>query len=354
MSDHVRVAVIGAGRQGARHIATFQRLEQARLVAVADPCEASRRVALTGIPIREFDDWRRLLDTLAPQLDAVAVASPSDTHYEVARAALELGLDVLVEKPIATTIRDALELDDLAQRLRRKLMVGHVERFNPAVAKLRALVGEGRLGRIYRVHGTRIGPSPMRDLNSGVALDLATHDLDAMEFVLGRRLTRVFADGGSFSHGYHEDLLTCLLRFEGDVRGLLDVNWLTPEKQRELTVIGDSGMLRASYLTQDVWFVESSSTSSVAWDELATIRGDSEGSAIRFALRRVEPMRAELSAFLTCIVEDTPEPITARDGARALAAALAVLESAGLGVPVRPEALEGVHVLEDAPLVQVA
>lgn len=354
MTDQVRVAVIGAGRQGARHIATFQRLEQARLVAVADPSVAARRVAITGLRAREFDDWRCLLDELAPQLDAVSVATSSDTHYEVTRAALEAGLDVLVEKPIATSIHDALALGELAQRLGRKLMVGHIERFNPAVAKLRTLVNEGRLGTIYRVHGTRIGPSPMRDLNSGVALDLATHDLDAMEFVLGSRLTRVFADGGHFNHGEHEDLLTCLMRFEGDIRGLLDVNWLTPEKQRELTVVGEAGMIRASYLTQDVWFIESSSTSSSAWDELATIRGDSEGSAIRFALRRVEPMRAELSAFLTCIVEDTREPVTAREGARALAAALAVLESARVGAPVRLADLDELSTIETAALEQVA
>lgn len=353
MSEEVRIGVIGAGRQGARHIATFQRLEHAKLVAVADPSESSRATATTGIRVREFDDWRVMLDSSSSRLDAVSIACPSDQHFEVASAALECGLHVLVEKPIATNVDDALALGELADSLDLKLMVGHIERFNPALAKLRTLIAEGRLGTIYRAHSTRIGPSPMRNLNSGVALDLATHDLDAMEFVLGRRVNRVFADGGRFNHGPHEDLLTCLLRFDGDVHGLLDVNWLTPEKQRELVVIGESGMLRASYLTQDVWFIESSSTSSVAWDELATIRGDSEGSAIRFALRRVEPMRAELSAFLTCIIEDTPEPITAQDGARALASALAVLESADLGLPIRPVELEEPAV-ETAALERVA
>jgi predicted dehydrogenase len=128
-------------------------------------------------------------------------------------------------------------------------------------------------------------------------------------------------------------MVTCLLRFDDDVRGLLDVNWLTPEKQRELVVVGEGGMLRASYLTQDVWFIESTD-SAAAWIELATIRGDSEGSAIRFALRRVEPIRAELEAFLACIIDDTTEPVTAYDGARALAAALGVLESASERRPV--------------------
>src|SRR3990172_1885132 len=135
MSEQVRVAVIGAGRQGARHLATFQRLEQARLVAVADPNEASRRAATTGMRITEFDDWRYLLDRLGSRLDAVSIACPSNAHFEVASAALECGLDVLVEKPIATNVTDALALGDHAQNIGRKLMVGHIERFNPALAK---------------------------------------------------------------------------------------------------------------------------------------------------------------------------------------------------------------------------
>jgi len=333
VSEVVRVGVIGSGRQGARHISTYLRLQQAHLVAVADPSAEARQVALGGLEALEYDDWQELLSRHADDLDAISVACPSEKHAEVAAAALCAGLHVLVEKPIATTLEDACALARLARRKNRKLMVGHIERFNPAVAKLRTLVAEGRLGRVFRAHATRIGPSPMRAMGAGVALDLATHDLDAMEFVLDRRVTKIYADQGNFRHGVHEDMVTCLLRFDDDVRGLLDVNWLTPEKQRELVVVGEGGMLRASYLTQDVWFIESTD-SAAAWSELATIRGDSEGSAIKFALRRVEPIRAELEAFLQCIVDDTVEPVTAYDGARALAAALGVLESARERQPV--------------------
>jgi len=329
------VAVVGTGQMGARHAATYQRMEQTRLLAVADPCPAARHVALGGVPAREYDDWRVLLEREAERLDAVSVACPSAEHADVAAAALEAGLHVLVEKPIATTISDALHLAGLARDANCKLMVGHIERFNPAVRKVRRLVAEGRLGRVYRAHGTRVGPLPRRDLNAGVALDLATHDLDAMEFVLQRNLVQIFAQGGRFRHTKHEDLLTCLLRFEEGAFGLLDVNWLTPEKQRELVLLGEAGMLRASYITQDVWFVESPQAHAT-WQELALIRGEGEGSAIRFAVQKIEPIRAELEAFATCILNDTHEPVDAYDGARALAAALAVLESADEEIPIRP------------------
>jgi predicted dehydrogenase len=337
VSDRVRLAVIGTGRMGALHVATYQRMENAHLVAVADPSPERRKRALRGaIGVREHDDWRTLLAQEAGSLDAVSIACPSSLHAEVALAALECGLHVLVEKPIATTLPDALRMRAAAHDARRKLMVGHVERFNPAVAKLRELVDAGRLGQVFRIQATRVGPSPLGDPSTGVVLDLASHDLDVMQFVLGQGISQVIATGGGFQHGDHEDLVTCLLRFTGGSLGLLDANWVSPEKQREVVLLGATGSLRANYITQDVWFVESSSPGSApGWDELAFIRGDGEGAATRFGLHKVEPIRAELDAFLECIVADEPEPIGAHDGARALAAALAIRESLRSGRAVR-------------------
>jgi UDP-N-acetylglucosamine 3-dehydrogenase len=167
-------------------------------------------------------------------------------------------------------------------------------------------------------------------------LDLASHDLDVMQFVLGQDIAQVTAAGGSFQHGEHEDLVTCMLRFTGGALGLLDASWVSPEKQREVVLLGAAGSLRANYITQDVWFVESSAKGSApAWEELAFIRGEGEGAATRFGLHKVEPIRAELDAFVDCIVNDTPEPVGAHDGARALAAALAIRESLRSGRSVR-------------------
>jgi UDP-N-acetylglucosamine 3-dehydrogenase len=333
----VRLAVIGTGRMGALHVTTYQRMDSVHLVAVADPSRAARKRALRGATgIREYDDWRALFESEASSLDAVSIACSSSLHAEVALAALECGLHVLVEKPIATTLPDALRMRAAARDAERKLMVGHVERFNPAVAKLRELVRDGRLGEIFRIQATRVGPSPLAEPDTGVVLDLASHDLDVMQFVLGQDITQVTAMGGSFQHGTNEDLVTCLLRFTGGALGMLDANWLNPEKRREVALLGAAGSLRADYITQDVWFVESSSPASApGWEELAFIRGEGEGAATRFGLHKVEPIRAELDAFVDCIVNDTPEPVGAHDGARALAAALAIRESLRSGRAVR-------------------
>jgi UDP-N-acetylglucosamine 3-dehydrogenase len=331
--DELNVGLIGVGRMGSYHAETWERLSGARLVAIADPDEATARQRIGRRPVDWVADYRWMLER--PDLDAVCVCTPSEHHAKVALDAIAAGKHVFVEKPIATALEDGLRMAAAARVAGVKLMVGHIERFNPAVGKLAELIDEGRIGRVFRAHSTRVGPLPTRIMDTGVAIDLATHDLDLMQFVLGRNITSIFAEGNRCLHPTHEDVISCLLRFgDGGPMGLLDVNWLTPEKRREMTVIGEAGMLSASYLTQDVWFTESAGVPN-GWDELARVRGDAEGAAVRFALPRVEPLQAELEAFTRCVLEDTPEPVSAEDGCRALAAALAVRDSAANERPVK-------------------
>lgn len=324
--QQLRIAVIGVGHMGAYHVETLEGMRETELVAIADPNELAARDRIGRRPIAWFGDHRKLLRS--QDIDAICICAPSGCHAEIALEAIAAGKHVFVEKPIATTLEDGLRMTTAARDAGVKLMVGHIERFNPAVAKLADLIAADQAGRVFYVHAARVGPSPTRELDSGVALDLATHDLDIMQFVLGRSITSVYAEACHVRHSSEEDLIVCLLRFgnEGPV-GQLEVNWLTPQKRRELTVIGERGMAGASYLTQDLWFTESAGAPT-DWGELARVRGATEGTAVRFSLRRVEPLKAELEAFARCVLEDTPEPVTGYDGCRALAAALAVLDSA--------------------------
>jgi UDP-N-acetylglucosamine 3-dehydrogenase len=331
MSD-LSIGIVGLGRMGTYHLETWEHVEGAQVVAVAEPDADLARERIGRRPIAHFEHHRDLVSRT--DVDAICITAPSAQHANIALDAIAAGKHVLVEKPIATTLEDGLRMTAAARAAGVKLMVGHVERFNPAVGKLRELIADGRIGRVFRAHATRVGPMPLRIQDAGVAIDLATHDLDIMQFVLGRDISRVYAEGARLSHPTQEDMIACLLRFGDDGPfGLLDVNWLTPEKRREISVIGEDGMLTASYLTQDVWFTESP-TKQTTWDELARIRGDAEGAALRFALRRVEPLKAELEAFADCVRNDTPEPISAYDGCRALIAALAVRDSAVNSRPV--------------------
>ena len=144
MPERLRIGVIGCGRMGAFHIRNYPQLDCAQLVAVADPDESARQRAVAGMSVAEYGDWREMIER--ELLDAISVACNSEAHAEVALGALDAGLHVLVEKPIATNVPDALRMRSAAMEAGRKLMVGHIERFNPAVAKLRELVAEGRLG----------------------------------------------------------------------------------------------------------------------------------------------------------------------------------------------------------------
>jgi UDP-N-acetylglucosamine 3-dehydrogenase len=307
---------------GAFHVNAYRRLDCVRLLAVADPDPAARARALKGEPASEYANWRDLIDAEAGRLDAVSVASPSELHAEIGLAALEAGLDVIVEKPIATNLPDALRLRGAARETGRRLMVGHVERFNPVVATVREALEEGRIGRVLRAGAVRVGPSPRRIRDAGVAIDLATHDLDLIQHLLDRQVVEVYADGGRFLHATQEDMLTCLARFAAagesdEILGVLDVNWLTPEPRRELSLVGDSGMLRVDYSQQVV-----------------QLSVPDANRPISLPVRAEEPLLAELGAFARSILDGTPEPVSAHDGVRALAAALAVRESASVRRPV--------------------
>lgn len=216
MIDELSIGLIGAGRMGAYHVETWERVEAGRLVAVAEPEEALARARIGRRPIDWVADYRWLLERA--DLDAVCICTPSEQHARIALDALDAGKHVFVEKPIATALEDGLRMAAAARVAGLKLMVGHVERFNPAVGKLSELIREGRIGRVFRAHATRVGPLPARIQDTGVAIDLATHDLDLMQFVLGRDITSIYAEGSRCVHPSQEDMISCLLRFGEDSR----------------------------------------------------------------------------------------------------------------------------------------
>jgi UDP-N-acetylglucosamine 3-dehydrogenase len=321
LPEQLNVGVIGAGRMGAFHVRNYGDIDCARVGAIAEPDEVARSRAIGDLAVSEHADWRTLVDSGSDELDAVSICCPSNLHAEITLAALAQGLHVFGEKPIATTLPDALRMRGAAREAGRKLMIGHVERFNPVVEQMRELIAKGALGRVYRAHATRVGPLPPRIRDAGVATDLATHDLDVIQYLLSCRVNQIYSEGGSFEHPTQEDLLTCLARLEcadgAETLGLLDVSWLTPERRRELTLIGERGLLRASYIEQQVWHMESESVGHC------------------YQLPKAQPLRRELEAFCRCVLDDLPEPVSAHDGVRALAAALAMRESALVRRPVQ-------------------
>ncbi|HEY7349251.1 MAG TPA: Gfo/Idh/MocA family oxidoreductase [Ktedonobacterales bacterium] len=309
----VKVAVIGAGSMGLNHLRVLRDFPEdvVELVGVAETHEPSLARAISRFHIAGFTDYHQMLNQVRP--DLVSVVVPTNAHFEVAAAVLKAGCHVLIEKPITATSEEAIALLKLAAERDRKIAVGHVERFNPAVMELKRYIAAGNLGQIFTLHARRVGPFPPRIRDVGVILDLATHDLDVMRYLTNAEVEYVYAESQQRVHQTHEDLLLGLIRFSNRAIGVLDVNWLTPTKVRELSVTCERGMYLVNYLSQDLYFYENDYTTTT-WDALRSITGVSEGTMTRLKVQKAEPLRREYEDIFAALRDDTEPTVSGKDG----------------------------------------
>lgn len=326
-TDHrapIRAAVIGAGSMGRNHLRVLNDLDGVDLVGLAEADEATGARAARPYGIPAYTDYRDLLEREKPQ--AVVVAVPTIMHREVALEVISRGVHLLVEKPIAYTVEEGQEIIEAAKAAGVILTVGHIERYNPAVLELHRRLQQGDLGRVFQIHARRLGPFPPRVRDVGVVIDLASHDVDIMRFLTGSEVTRVYAETARRIHTAHEDLLSGLLRFEDGAIGVLDINWLTPTKIRELMVTGEKGLFLVNYLTQELYVYENNYIKT-NWDTISNISGVSEGDLIRPRIDKVEPLRAELDLFMRAIRGEVAPLVSGEDGLAALRIARMLVES---------------------------
>lgn len=321
---NLKVAVIGVGSMGRNHARVYADMPDVDLVGVADLDETATAEVARRYGGRVYRDYRELLDVERP--DAITVAVPTVDHLEIALAVVERGIPLLIEKPIAAHVAEGQQIIAAAERASVPLMIGHVERFNPAVIALKEHLAAGELGRVFQIDAHRQGPFPARVKDVGVVIDLAVHDLDVMRYVTGSDVARVYAETERRIHSHHEDLLSGLVRLEDGAVGTLTINWLTPTKIRELYVTGEQGMFRVDYLTQDLYFFENATAPTGDW-QFRFLRGVSEGRMIRHVISKREPLRLEQEAFLAAVRGHSPIPITGQDGLRALELAQAIVTS---------------------------
>lgn len=328
----MRVAVIGVGAMGKNHARIYADMPGVELVGVADQSLAAAQSVAARYSARGYNDLAQLLERERPQ--AVSVAVPTSDHLAAALAVIASGAAVLVEKPIASSVAEGQQMLRAAQQAGVPLMVGHIERFNPAVMALKQRLEAGELGCLFQIDARRQGPYPVRVRDVGVVIDLAVHDLDVMRYVTQSEVVRVYAETARRLHTSHEDLLAGLVRLSDGAVGTLTINWLTPAKIRELYVTGERGMFRVDYLTQDLYFFENTGAQSGQWETLQVLRGVSEGRMIRHVVAKKEPLQAELEAFLAAVRGEAEPPVSGEDGLRALALAQAIVRSGERHHPV--------------------
>jgi predicted dehydrogenase len=326
----LRIGLAGLGSMGRNHLRILAGRTDVRLVAIADPVPEALAAAVDTSGAQGFDEPLAMI--AEAELDALVVAAPTTAHVPLALAAIARDVAVLVEKPLAETTEEGERIVAAARERGVPVQVGHVERFNPAVLELGRLLGEGWLSAIYSIASRRAGPFPARIRDVGVTVDLATHDADILSWIAGERPSRVYAETAQRIHASHEDLLFGLLHFPSGATGMLDVNWLTPAKRRQLVVVGEEGMFELDYLTQRLTFTSATDTTNPR-----LIKGYAptfEGDVAELPVVSAEPLAAEIEAFLKVVREGGRPIVDAEDGLWAVAIATSLLTAAATGQAV--------------------
>ena len=340
----IHIGVIGCGHWGPNHVRNFSTLANSAVVACADP-DPERLKAVSRIcpGLTAVKDYRELLAN--PQIEAVVIATPTETHYALCSAALEAGKHVLVEKPLTIKVSDSVALRRLARSLNRVLMVGHTFLFNSGIRKLKECIASGDVGKVFYLHATRTNLGPIRS-DVGVVYDLAAHDVSIFNYLLEAQPLEVSARAEKFLRPGIDNVAFISLVYPEHVLASIHVSWLDPKKVRQIVLTGSKKML--------------------SWDDLATtgpvtvydkgvvayLEGEQrepyyanygdfrlltrEGDMLVPYLKLEEPLRAEAAHFLECL-RGTPNELSGADCGLAVVKVLAAVQEsiASGGRPVK-------------------
>jgi len=329
----IRIGVIGYGYWGPNIVRNFHTHENSEVVLVCDKSKKCQERLHKAHPSIAFTmDANEVLKS--PKVDAVAVVTPVWTHYELAKAALENGKHIFVEKPFTCSANQAEELIELAERKNLKIMVDHTFLFTGAVKKIRQLVDEGSLGDLYYYDSLRVNLGLFQhDVN--VIWDLAPHDLSIMNHVIAGKPEALVATGEKHLNGV-EDIAFITVYFPKRIIAHINVNWLSPVKVRTTLIGGEKKMLVWNDLEADEKIkiydkgVSMSTNPSNLHQLLVSYRS---GDMWAPQVEQIEALRAETAYFLKCI-EENKSPFN--DGVNGLEV-VRLLEAAEKSVSKRGE-----------------
>jgi predicted dehydrogenase len=298
----LRVGVVGVGTMGINHARILSHLDGATLVGVADPDKQRAKTVARAAGCPAMARLEQLADC---GVEAVSIAVPTRLHHDIALACIERGLHILVEKPIASTSTEGHAIVEAARKAGVTLMVGHVERFNPAVQTIKDAI---RDEEILSIAITRIGPFPPRKSNLGVVIDLAVHDIDLIRWFTNSEIIDVQSQVSS-AITECEDIAMLQFRTASGVLAQINTNWLTPFKARTVHVATRRKYVDGDLLTRQVI-------------ERYDFRRDYSYSMRHLAVGQAEPLRAELAAFVHAVRRGVPPAVTGEEGVASLEIAM--------------------------------
>ncbi|OQY99811.1 MAG: hypothetical protein B6D41_00670 [Chloroflexi bacterium UTCFX4] len=340
MSSRLRLGLVGYGYWGPNLARNFHQLPEAWLVACADADNARLAEAARLYSLQQTaNDARALIEN--PTLDALVIATPARSHFELVSQALNAGKHVLVEKPLALTSADARALTDLARKNNRVLMVGHTFEYNPAVWKIQELLDAGALGELYYIYANRVNLGRVQtDINA--LWSIAPHDVSIMLALLKQMPLSVSAHGATYLHPGIEDVVFALLNFPNNIVGHIHASWLDPSKTRQMTFVGSEKMIVYDDVDPEAKIK--------IYDKGVYKRGDAFGE---FQLRvrsgdlyipkidLTEPLKHECAHFLECIRDNKTPRTDGENGLRVVRVLEAAQESLGQnGTPIQLNSMD--------------
>lgn len=314
-SSPIKVGIIGLGFMGQNHLRVFSQLRNVKVVAASDINTKIIKQVKSQYPIRVYSNYLKML--VSENIDAVSIAVPTTYHYDVAKVVIENRKHLLIEKPIAMNVHQAKRIIDLAEKEKLILGVGHIERFNPVITELKKRTSTNKAGKIFQVMIRRIGPYPDRVKDVGVFLDLAIHDIDIVNYLVGSEIDRTSSESSYVINQNHEDLAISLLRFKNKVLALIVENWVSPTKIRDIIINCERGMYIADFITQDLFYYKND-YSHGSWSTLQALRGMTEGNMVRYLIKRDEPLKLELEAFINSVTNKTPFLASGAEGLKSI------------------------------------
>jgi UDP-2-acetamido-3-amino-2,3-dideoxy-glucuronate N-acetyltransferase len=308
------VAVVGVGYWGKNLVRNFYDLGALGALCDGDPA-VEANYAARWPAVRFYRDFNAVLSDTS--IAAVALATPAVTHYEMARAALQAGKDVMVEKPLAMNVAEGEELVRMAEGRRRILMTGHILRYHPAIVKLRGLIRDGALGKINYLYSNRLNIGKIRT-EENILWSFAPHDISVMLALLNEMPSRVSCRGGAYLNHDVCDVTLSHFDFPSGVQAHIFVSWLHPVKEQRLVVVGSEKMAVFDDTAEHRLMLY---PHRVEWRNRVPTAVKAQGEPV--ALESSEPLRAECQHFLDCVASRT---VPVSDGAEGLRV-LRVLEA---------------------------
>lgn len=316
----VKVGVMGTGVMGRNHARVAA--NAGLLKAVCDLDEKAALEIGKLYEVKAYTDPEEFF--CAADIDAVIIATPTDTHYPMGKLALNAGKHLLLEKPVCSTVDEAKSLIELSGRKDLVLSVGLIERHNPVVSFTRDLLDRGGLGQIISISARRVSQYPARIRDVGVIMDLGIHDIDILRYLTGDEVKKVYTQAGRTKHERFEDHANIMLKFSSGISGHIETNWLTPMRVRKVYITCSKGFVVMDYIAQAV---EISTSSFIDGDLSNLYQMATQYKKETVVVKQEEPLKRELNDFVRAIETGGTPFVTAEDGLRSLEIAQACLRS---------------------------